>query len=116
MTTLLARVRVRTVGEWRMEGLARIGFGLFGLAVLLGIAWLFSNNKKAVDWKLVLTGVGLQIAFAALVLLVPGGKDVFDALGTGFVKILSFVSAGSNFIFGSLMYTERVGLIFAFEV
>ena len=33
-----------------MEGLARIGFGLFGLAVLLGIAWLFSNNRKAVDW------------------------------------------------------------------
>ena len=35
---------------------------LFGLAVLIGIAWLFSNNKKAVDWKLVLTGLGLQIA------------------------------------------------------
>ena len=46
----------------------------------LGIAWAFSNNKKAVDWKLVLTGVGLQIAFAALVLLVPGGKDVFEGL------------------------------------
>ena len=110
MTTLRARVRVRTVGEWRMEGLARIGFGLFGLAVLIGIAWLFSNNKKAVDWKLVATGIALQIAFAALVLLVPGGKDVFDALGNGFVKILSFVGAGSNFIFGSLMDTDEVRL------
>ena len=59
-----------------MEAIARVAFGLFGLAVLIGLAWLFSNNKKAVDWKLVITGLSLQIAFAALVLLVPGGKDV----------------------------------------
>ena len=44
-------------------------FGLFGLAVLIGIAWLFSNNRRAVDWRLVLTGLGLQIAFAAFVAL-----------------------------------------------
>src|SRR5688572_21782880 len=99
-----------------MEGLARIGFGLFGLAVLVGIAWLFSNNKKAVDWRLVATGIALQIGFAALVLLVPGGRDVFDALGRGFVKVLSFVAAGSNFIFGSLMDTSKYGFIFAFQV
>lgn len=91
-------------------------FGLFGLVVLLGIAWLFSNNKSRVDWKLVATGVTLQVAFAALVLLVPGGKDVFDALGQGFVKVLSFVGAGSNFIFGSLMDTSKFGFIFAFQV
>ena len=94
----------------------QILFGLFGLSVLLGIAWLFSNNKGRVDWRLVLTGVSLQIAFAALVLLVPGGRNVFDALGTGFVKILSFVAAGSNFIFGSLMDTTKFGFIFAFQV
>ncbi|KRG62112.1 Na+ dependent nucleoside transporter domain-containing protein [Stenotrophomonas terrae] len=98
------------------EGLGRIGFGLFGLAVLLGITWLFSNNKKAVDWKLVATGITLQIAFAALVLLVPGGRDVFDWLGKGFVKILSFVNEGSNFIFGSLMDIPKYGFIFAFQV
>ncbi len=96
--------------------LGQIAFGLFGLATLIGIAWLFSNNRRAVDWKLVATGISLQIAFAALVLLVPGGKDVFDALGNGFVKILSFVSAGSNFIFGSLMDTSKFGFIFAFQV
>ena len=91
-------------------------FGLFGLAVLIGIAWLFSNNKGAVDWRLVLTGITLQIGFAALVLLVPGGREVFDWLGHGFVKILEFVSAGSNFIFGSLMDTSKFGFIFAFQV
>src|SRR5690606_10714665 len=99
-----------------VEGLSRVGFGLFGLAVLLGITWLFSNNKKAVDWKLVATGITLQIAFAALVLLVPGGRDVFDWLGKGFVKILSFVNEGSNFIFGSLMDIPKYGFIFAFQV
>jgi concentrative nucleoside transporter, CNT family len=99
-----------------VEGLGRIGFGLFGLVVLVGIAWLFSNNKRSVDWRLVVTGISLQIAFAALVLLVPGGRDVFDALGKGFVKVLSFVNEGSSFIFGNLMNTEQYGFIFAFQV
>lgn len=99
-----------------VEGLGRIGFGLFGLAVLVGITWLFSNNKRAVDWKLVATGITLQIAFAAVVLLVPGGRDVFDALGKGFVKVLSFVNEGSTFIFGSLMNVDNYGFIFAFQV
>ncbi|MEO6519046.1 MAG: nucleoside transporter C-terminal domain-containing protein [Pseudoxanthomonas sp.] len=99
-----------------LDGLGRIGFGLFGLAVLIGIVFVFSNNKKAVDWKLVATGVVLQIAFAALVLLVPGGREVFDWLGQVFVKILSFVNAGSTFIFGSMMDVKTYGFIFAFQV
>ncbi|WDS37587.1 nucleoside transporter C-terminal domain-containing protein [Pseudoxanthomonas sp.] len=99
-----------------LEGVSRAAFGLFGLVVLLGITWLFSNNKRAVDWKLVITGVILQIGFAALVLLVPGGRDVFDWLGKVFVKVLSFVAEGSNFIFGGLMDVPKMGFIFAFQV
>jgi len=99
-----------------VEALGRIGFGLFGLAVLIGIAWLFSNNRRSIDWRLVATGILLQIGFAAIVLLVPGGRDVFDWLGQGFVKVLSFVNEGSNFIFGGLMDTSKVGFIFAFQV
>lgn len=91
-------------------------FGVFGLACLIGLAFLFSSNRRAVDWRLVLTGIGLQIVFAVLVLVVPGGKDVFDALGHGFVKLLGFVNAGSNFIFGGLMNTDTYGFIFAFQV
>ncbi|GGK12593.1 NupC/NupG family nucleoside CNT transporter [Luteimonas terricola] len=99
-----------------MELLTRIGFGLFGLAVLIGITWLFSNNRGRVDWKLVSTGVALQVAFAALVLLVPGGREVFDWLGHLFVQVLGFVNAGSEFIFGSLMDVQTYGFIFAFQV
>lgn len=99
-----------------MDVLARIGFGLFGLAVLVGIAWLFSSHKRQVDWRLVATGIALQVGFAALVLLVPGGRDVFDALGDGFVRLLGFVNVGSEFIFGSLMNVETYGFIFAFQV
>jgi CNT family concentrative nucleoside transporter len=99
-----------------VEAITRVAFGLFGLGVLIGIAWLASNNKRRVDWKLVATGVGLQIAFAAVVLLVPGGKDVFDAIGHGFVKVLSFVNEGSRFIFGSLMDVKTFGFIFACQV
>ena len=99
-----------------MDVLARIGFGLFGLAVLIGVAWLFSSHKRHVDWRLVATGIGLQIGFAALVLLVPGGRDVFDALGNGFVRLLGFVNVGSEFIFGTLMDTDTYGFIFAFQV
>ena len=99
-----------------MDVLGRIGFGLFGLAVLIGVAWLFSSHKRQVDWRLVATGIGLQIGFAALVLLVPGGRDVFDALGNGFVRLLGFVNVGSEFIFGTLMDTDTYGFIFAFQV
>ena len=48
--------------------------GAVGLAVLLGIAWVFSRDRKAVDWKLVFTGLGLQLAFALVVLKVPLGR------------------------------------------
>ena len=99
-----------------MELLGHILFGLFGLAMLLGIAFLFSNNKRAVDWKLVGTGVLLQIVFASAVLKLPFGRDVFNAIASGFVKLMSYVNEGSNFIFGSLMDTKNFGFIFAVNV
>ena len=98
------------------EALGRIAFGLFGLAVLIGIAFLFSNNKRAVSWRLVATGVALQIVFASLVLKLPFGRDVFDAIATGFVKLLDFVNVGSTFIFGSFMDISKFGFVFAVQV
>ncbi|NID05601.1 NupC/NupG family nucleoside CNT transporter [Luteibacter jiangsuensis] len=96
--------------------LGHVLFGLFGLVVLVAIAFCFSNNKRVVDWKLVATGVLLQIVFAAIVLKVPLGRDVFDAIATGFVRLLDYVDVGSRFIFGSLLDSDRFGVIFAVKV
>lgn len=99
-----------------MEGLARIGFGLFGLAVLIGIAWLFSSHKRAVNWRLVATGLVLQLLVAGLVLLTPWGAIAFDVLSSGFVKLLGFTTEGARFIFGDFTDPARFGFVFAFQV
>ncbi|KAF1711308.1 NupC/NupG family nucleoside CNT transporter [Pseudoxanthomonas kalamensis DSM 18571] len=96
-----------------LEALGRIGFGLFGLAVLIGIAWVFSSNRRQVSWKLVATGLVLQIVVACFVLLTPFGAAIFDALSSGFVKLLGFTQQGSALIFGSLADTNLVGQTFA---
>ncbi|HVB84947.1 MAG TPA: nucleoside transporter C-terminal domain-containing protein [Rhodanobacteraceae bacterium] len=101
-----------------LDALGRILFGLFGLAVLLSIATVFSNNRRAIDWKLVATGVALQIVFASFVLKVPLGRDLFGALAIGFVKLMSYVSVGSSFIFGNLVNAANpnIGYVFALQV
>jgi CNT family concentrative nucleoside transporter len=90
--------------------------GLFGLVVLLGIAWLFSRDRRAVSFRLVLTGVALQIAFAALVLDVPAGRAVVSAVAGGFIQLLGFVDVGSRFLFGKLADGPAFGFVFAVQV
>ena len=93
-----------------------IVFGLIGLASLLAIAWAFSENRRAVDWRLVATGVGLQLVFAVFVLLTPWGAGLFGALSEGFVKLLGFTTQGASFIFGDFAKPDKYGFIFAFQV
>jgi concentrative nucleoside transporter, CNT family len=96
--------------------LADLAFGVFGLAVLIAIAWAFSNNRRGVDWRLVATGVGLQLVFAIFVLLTPFGAALFGGLSQGFVTLLGFTAQGSQFIFGDFARTEKFGFVFAFQV
>jgi concentrative nucleoside transporter, CNT family len=91
-------------------------FGFIGLASLLAIAWLFSANKRKVDWRLVGIGVSLQILFAAFVLLTPWGATIFGWLSRMFVGLLGFTQQGAVFIFGDLARGESFGFIFAFQV
>jgi len=93
-----------------------IAFGIFGLAVLISIAFVLSSNRKAVDFKLVASGVSLQLFFAILVILVPGGREFFEGLSRIFVRVISFAMEGSAFIFGSLADPSNLGFIFAFQV
>ncbi|WP_223250153.1 NupC/NupG family nucleoside CNT transporter [Marilutibacter maris] len=99
-----------------MEILTRIGFGLFGLAVLLAIAWIFSTNRKAINWRLIGLGLGLQLLIAGFVLLTPWGASVFDALSSGFVRLLGFTTEGARFIFGDFTDPDKFGFVFAFQV
>ncbi|MCZ8165977.1 nucleoside transporter C-terminal domain-containing protein [Silanimonas sp.] len=96
--------------------MSQILFGLFGLAVLIGIAWLFSSNRRAVDWRLVGTGLALQIAFALFVLVTPWGETVFSWISAGFVALLGFTGAGASLIFGDMGTPQKFGFIFAFQV
>lgn len=104
-------------------------FGILGLVVLIAIAWLFSDSRKSINWRLVATGIGLQLVFAVFVLLTPWGSEVFNAIGSFFVKIISFTNDGSKFVFGVLAdqggfgeaFSESarnkgVGFLFAFQV
>ncbi|MCK7592172.1 NupC/NupG family nucleoside CNT transporter [Pseudomarimonas salicorniae] len=96
--------------------MSAILFGLFGLACLLGITWLFSRNRAAIDWKLVATGLGLQLLFALFVLLTPWGAMLFGALSQGFVTVLGFTAQGSQFIFGDFARVDKFGFVVAFQV
>ena len=93
-----------------------IAFGIFGLAVLVSIALAFSSGRQHIDWKLVASGVALQLLFAIIVILVPGGREFFEGLSAIFVRIISFALDGAEFIFGSLADPGNFGFIFAFQV
>jgi CNT family concentrative nucleoside transporter len=93
-----------------------IAFGLFGLAVLIGVAIALSSHRNRVDWRLVFSGIALQMMFAVLVILVPGGREFFEYFAKFFVKIVEFALVGSQFIFGDLASVQDFGFVFAFQV
>ena len=84
-------------------------FGILGLAVLIGIAFAFSDRRSAIDWRMVATGVVLQLVFAVLVILVPGGRQFFEVLSAIFVRVISFSLDGAAFIFGKLAAPSSLG-------
>src|SRR6201988_102773 len=91
--------------------------GLLGMMVLLGLAYLFSTARKAIQLKTVLWGLGLQLAFGVFVLKFGLGRRIFEFLGAIVNKLLSFAFAGSEFVFGGLgLQHSSFGFIFAFQV
>ncbi|MCS7076484.1 MAG: NupC/NupG family nucleoside CNT transporter [Bacteroidia bacterium] len=96
--------------------LTHIFRGLLGITILLGIAYVFSYYKKQVSWKLVGTGLLLQITFAVLVIRVPLVRDIFAFLGSLFTKILAYQREGAKFVFGDLAMQDKVGFIFATQI
>ncbi|MEI9934555.1 MAG: nucleoside transporter C-terminal domain-containing protein [Ferruginibacter sp.] len=83
--------------------------GLIGIVLILGIAWLASNNKKKINYRLVISGISLQILIAILILKVPPVKNLFAWLGRQIGHIEEFAKAGADFVYGGVMTDNHTG-------
>ena len=90
--------------------------GALGMLTLLCIAFLFSSNRKGINWKTVGIGLLFQLIIAIGVLKVDFVKSIFEVIGKGFIAILGFTQAGSEFLFGGMLDVNSFGFIFAFQV
>ncbi len=95
---------------------------LLGIVILLGIAFLLSNNKRAINFRTVFGALALQIGIAALILYVPVGRNALGAMAEGVAKVISYGNEGVAFLFGGLVSDKMFevfgggGFIFAFKV
>lgn len=90
---------------------------VFGFALFIGIAYLFSSNRKKINWRLVLRGLLFQIVLGILILKVSFISDFFKLISSYFVKFLSFSNTGAQFVLGDLADgTSSLGVIIAFQV
>ncbi len=90
--------------------------GMIGILVLVLILYSLSTNRKAISWKLVISGILFQIIFAIGVLKVSFIKAAFDSISNFFVIVLKFTREGSGFLFGSLLDVNSNGFLFAFQI
>lgn len=91
--------------------------GLLGMVTVLTLAYLFSTNRRAIRFKTVAWGLGLQVAFAFLVLDTRIGRAVFRVIGDSVSKLLDYSFYGSTFVFGELgKKSSQLGFYFAFQV
>lgn len=91
--------------------------GLLGMATILGLAYLFSTNRRAIRLKTVIWGLVLQISFAFIVLDTSIGRATFGVIGDAVNKLLDYSFYGSAFIFGALgQKNSPMGFYFAFQV
>ena len=92
------------------------GRGVLGMVVILLIAFLFSSNRRAINWRTVGIGLSIQLLLAIGILKVGFIQKAFDFAGSVFVLILDFTKAGSQFLLGNLLDTNTFGYIFVFQV
>ncbi|HBI00921.1 MAG TPA: nucleoside transporter C-terminal domain-containing protein [Flavobacterium sp.] len=90
--------------------------GVLGMLSLLALAFVFSANRKAINWKTVGIGIFAQLILAIGVLKVTFVKNIFEFVGGLFVKVLDFTRAGSEFLLGGMMNVDNFGFIFLFQV
>lgn len=93
-----------------------IVWGLVGIFVVLGIAFLFSNNRKAINPRTILGGLAIQVSFAFIVLKWEAGKATLQWLTDSVTNIINYANEGINFLFGGVFAAEGIGFVFAFQV
>lgn len=93
-----------------------IVWGLIGIFVVLGIAFLFSNNRKAINPRTILGGLAIQVSFAFIVLKWEAGKATLQWLTDSVTNIINYANEGINFLFGGVFAAEGIGFVFAFQV
>ncbi len=86
--------------------------GIIGIVIILFIAFLMSNNRKAINYRLVVSGLLLQLAFAVFILKIPAGQIIFSKIGFGITKLLDYATKGGDFVFGILMDHKALGSVF----
>ena len=92
--------------------------GILGMFALVFISYLFSANRKAINWRTVSIGLGIQVVLAISILKVPFVRMIFEFLGKIFNELLNFTLAGSEFVLGNLLNLDNpnIGYIFAFQI
>ena len=91
--------------------------GLLGLVLIVGIGVALSHNRRAIRWRVIAWGLGLQVLFAIFVLRIPAGQALFRWLGDLVAGILGYSYIGSQFVFGELgKPNSSLGMIFAFQL
>lgn len=90
--------------------------GFIGMVFLIFVAYIFSSNRKAINWKTTLIGLATQLILAILVLKVEFVQKIFEFFGKIFVKTLDFTMEGSKFLLGDMVNVESFGYVFLFQV
>lgn len=96
--------------------LANVLRGFLGMAVIIFISWLFSVNRKAIDWRVVIKGISIQIILAFSILYIPFIQSIFEFVGKIFVKTLSFTEAGTEFLFKSMITGQIESPLITFAI
>jgi CNT family concentrative nucleoside transporter len=91
-------------------------WGLIGIFVVLGIAFLFSSNKKAINPRTILGGLAIQVTFAFIVLQWEAGRKFLQWLTDAVTNIVDYANEGINFLFGGIFAAKGIGFVFAFQV
>ena len=90
--------------------------GIIGMICLVLIAYLFSNNRKKINWKTAFLGLFTQLILAILIIRVEFVQNIFEFFGKIFVKTLDFTMEGSRFLLGDMVNVESFGYVFLFQV